>query len=67
MRDCTIKLRSGVKVETVHVEKLRIVGYPTADEPNAADEPNGQKKAGLEPVGRNIKQQIKQEIKREME
>ncbi|KFZ10407.1 hypothetical protein V502_08130 [Pseudogymnoascus sp. VKM F-4520 (FW-2644)] len=66
VRDCTIKLRTGVKVETVHVEKLQIVGYPTADEPNAADEPNGKKTGGLEPAGRKIKRQIKQEIKQEM-
>lgn len=52
MRDCTIKLGTGVKAETVHVDKLRIVGYPTTDEPN------GNKSGGVGPAGQKIKREM---------
>ncbi|OBT61994.1 hypothetical protein VE03_08288 [Pseudogymnoascus sp. 23342-1-I1] len=69
VRDCTVKLGTGVKAETIHVDRLRIVGYPTEDVPK------GKKGSGSQLVGRKIKREdkredkreIKQEIKQEME
>ncbi|OBT54764.1 hypothetical protein VE04_06442 [Pseudogymnoascus sp. 24MN13] len=61
VRDCTVKLRTGVDVEMMYVDKLRIVGYPPGDEPN------GKKGGGLEPVGRKVKQNTKRKIKKEVE
>ncbi|KFY50243.1 hypothetical protein V496_09483 [Pseudogymnoascus sp. VKM F-4515 (FW-2607)] len=61
VRDCTVKLGTGVKAETIHVDKLRIVGYPTADVPN------GKKGSTSVPAGRKTKQGIKQKTKQEME
>jgi hypothetical protein len=60
VRDCTVKLRKGVDVEMLRVDKLRIVGYPPGDELN------GKKGGPVEPVGRKIKQKIKREVKQEI-
>lgn len=57
MRDCIVKLRKGVDVEMLRVDKLRIVGYPPGDELNG-------KNGG--PVGRKTKQNIKREVKQEI-
>lgn len=67
VRDCTVKLGTGVKAETFYVDKLRIVGFPTADVLNGK---KGKKGGTSEPAGRKtnrettqgIKQKIKQEI-----
>lgn len=60
MRDCKVKLRTGVDVEMMYVDKLRIVGYPPGDEPN------GKKGGGLERVGGKARQKNKPKIKKEM-
>ncbi|KFY26527.1 hypothetical protein V493_04033 [Pseudogymnoascus sp. VKM F-4281 (FW-2241)] len=57
VRDCTIKLGTGVKAEMLHVDKLRIVGYPTADE---VDRKGG---GGSGSVGGKIKQGTKRGTK----
>ncbi|KFY45801.1 hypothetical protein V494_00762 [Pseudogymnoascus sp. VKM F-4513 (FW-928)] len=49
VRDCTVRLGTGVKAEVLHVDKLRIVGYPPAD---VLD---GKKGGSSETVQRNIK------------
>ncbi|OBT80139.1 hypothetical protein VF21_00575 [Pseudogymnoascus sp. 05NY08] len=59
VRDCSVKLRTGVDVEMLYVDKLRIVGYPPSDEPN------GKNGGGLEPVGGKVKQKINRKIKQE--
>jgi hypothetical protein len=61
VRDCTVKLRTGVDVEMMYVDKLRIVGYPPGDELN------GKKGGGLEPVERKVKQNTKRKINKEVE
>lgn len=57
MRNCTLTLGTGVKAETIHVDKLRIVGYPTMGEQG------GNKSASAEPGGRKIKKEMKKEVK----
>ncbi|KFX94019.1 hypothetical protein V490_04551 [Pseudogymnoascus sp. VKM F-3557] len=57
VRNCTLTLGTGVKAETMHVDKLRIVGYPTTDEQS------GNKSSGAEPDGRKNKKGIKKVVK----